>query len=155
MDESRTSADDRKLANFAISPKKQLRLGLIFASGGLAIFLAFFAFEYWLLTGIISSLTPLIPEDSPVHQMLADSLMWSWVACLLIALVFALVVILGTLVITHRFYGPMIALRRHTWTLLRGEYEHRTHLRKHDEFKELANDLNQLSERLQKKMTNS
>lgn len=155
MDEIRTSADDRKLSNFAIAPNKQFRLAFYTIASGLIIFLAFFAFELSLLSQIIESLAPLAPADSNLTPLLSDSLRWSWIAFFVVAVLFSLVMFLGILILSHRIYGPMVALRRHTWALMRGEYAHRTHLRKNDEFKDLANDLNQLSERLLTKKISS
>lgn len=151
METTRPSANDRKLSNFAIAPNKQFRLAFYTIMVGLFIFLSFFAFELWLLSSLITSLAPLAPEDSNIYPLLADSLRWSWIGFFLVAALFSLVMFLGILVISHRFYGPMVALRRHLGALMKGEYSHRTHLRKNDELKEIAHDLNQLSEYLESK----
>lgn len=148
MNQTRTSAD-RKIQNFAIAPSKQFRLAFTLVSIGLGVFLAFFAFELWMMSSIVTSLSPLAPPDSNVHGLLADSLWWSWAAFIFIAFIFAMAVVVGTLVISHRFFGPVVALQKHISALTRGEYDHRTHLRKTDELKELASDLNQLSEQLE------
>ncbi len=155
MNQIRTSADDRKLQNVAIEPSKQFRLAFYMLALGLGIFLAFFAFELWLMSSIVTNLAPLAPQDSNLHQLLGDSLWWSWAAFILIAVLFSMGVILGTLVLSHRFFGPVVALQKHINALTRGEFEHRTHLRKNDELKELAADLNQLSERLESQTKSS
>jgi signal transduction histidine kinase len=49
---------------------------------------------------------------------------------------------------SHQFIGPMVAFRRHIRELRDGNYAHRTHLRKGDEFSEFMDELNRLSERL-------
>jgi HAMP domain-containing protein len=146
MSEKRSSADDRKMKNFVIAPNRQFRLATALIVTGLFIFLAFFGFELWMMSSIVKSLSPLAPADSNLHEVLADSLWWSWAAFYLIAFIFSLAVLVGTIVVSHRYFGPVVALRRHIGALLNGEYEHRTHLRKSDELKELAADLNQLSE---------
>ncbi len=146
MTEIRTSADGRKVKNFVIAPNKQFRLAFVMVSAGLFIFLAFFGFELWMMSSIVQSLSPLAPPDSGLHEALANSLWWSWAAFYLVAFIFGVAVLVGTLVVSHRYFGPVVALRRHISAILNGEYDHRTHLRKSDELKELAADLNQLSE---------
>ncbi len=153
MKQRSTLLRDRKIKNFAIAPDKQFRLAFILICAGLFVFLAFFGFELWLLSSVISNLTPLAPPDSELHALVAQSIWWSWAAFALISIIFSLLVLLGTLVISHRFFGPVFALRKHIEALLKGEYSHRTHLRKSDELKELAADLNQLSEKLENGVT--
>lgn len=49
---------------------------------------------------------------------------------------------------SHQFIGPMVAFRRHIRELRNGNFAHRTHLRKGDEFAEFMDDLNGLSAQL-------
>jgi Tfp pilus assembly protein PilV len=52
------------------------------------------------------------------------------------------------LVYSHRIFGPMVALRRHVQNLLAGNYGEKVVLRKFDEFRPLADELNSLADRL-------
>jgi len=60
-----------------------------------------------------------------------------------------LLIVAVTTIYTHRIIGPTVALKRHIRALKDGLYSHRVHLRKHDELKDMAADLNELAEILE------
>jgi hypothetical protein len=53
--------------------------------------------------------------------------------------------------LTHRYYGPIVALTRILQELKSGNYKARVHLRQKDEFQNLATELNLLAEHLDSK----
>ena len=63
---------------------------------------------------------------------------------------YVLLVIVVTVIYTHRLLGPAIPLLRHVKALNAGRYTHRVSLRRHDAFTELADELNELAESLHK-----
>ncbi|MBS1962610.1 MAG: hypothetical protein JST04_10365 [Bdellovibrionales bacterium] len=113
---------------------------------GLLFFFSFFAFQIWMFSTLIASLVPLVPPGSNVEQMMAESIRWNWIIFGVGMVMFTIIVTITTVVISHRIYGPAYAIRKHLAAITRGEFEHRTHLRKNDEFKDVAQDLNHLSE---------
>lgn len=50
---------------------------------------------------------------------------------------------------SHAIFGPIIPLERHVGKLIEGDYSTRIHLRRSDEFKKLAAELNRLAEKLE------
>jgi len=60
-------------------------------------------------------------------------------------------VIVVTSVYTHGLIGPVLPIMRHVKALQEGLYSHRVKLRKHDAFQELAGDLNELAEVLERR----
>lgn len=52
---------------------------------------------------------------------------------------------------SHRIFGPVVPMRRHVQSLIKGDYDSRIYPRASDEFKELIADLNRLAEVLEKK----
>lgn len=52
--------------------------------------------------------------------------------------------------LTHRFYGPLVPIHRHIEELKKGNFTSRLKVRKKDELQELCDQLNDLSEELQK-----
>lgn len=151
MSERTPSSDDRKISNYFIAPERQLKIALFAVGIGLLFFFGFFGFQIWMFSALIASLAPLIPESSNVEPMIADSIHWTWIVFFVGAITFTIVMATITIVISHRVYGPVYAIRKHLAAIARGEFSHRTHLRKHDEFKDVAQDLNQLSEVLEAK----
>jgi sensor histidine kinase YesM len=144
--EKATSADARKIKNYFIAPERQLRIAFLAVGIGLIFFFGFFGFQIWMFSAVISSLSPLIPESSNVAPMIADSLRWAWIVFIAGAVMFTFVVTSIALIVSHRIYGPVYAIRKHLAAITAGEFNHRTHLRKNDEFKDVAQDLNKLSE---------
>jgi signal transduction histidine kinase len=66
----------------------------------------------------------------------------------LIALVYVLVVLGVCVFYAHRMVGPTVAFRRQLAALKLGDYSQRVRLRNGDAFVEVADDLNELAERL-------
>ena len=62
---------------------------------------------------------------------------------------YILLMVAVTTIYTHRIIGPTVALKRHIKALKDGLYSHRVQLRKHDELKDMAADLNELAEILE------
>jgi signal transduction histidine kinase len=52
------------------------------------------------------------------------------------------------LMYSHRIFGPVVPIRRQLLNLREGNYGGKVTLRRYDEFKEIAEDLNQLSSKL-------
>jgi HAMP domain-containing protein len=50
---------------------------------------------------------------------------------------------------SHAIFGPKVPLERHVTKLIEGDFSSRVHLRRSDEFKKLAADLNRLAEKLE------
>ena len=152
MQTPRGSADDRRLKNFFIAPEKQFKLAIWAVALGLLFFFGFFGFQLWMFSALIASLSSLIPESSlNLEQMVADSVHWTWIVFGVGSVFFTLILTGVTTVVSHRIYGPAYAIRKHLAAIAHGDYAYRTHLRKRDEFKDIAEDLNQLSERLEGK----
>ena len=139
----------RRWKGIFISPSRQFKYASTAVLIGLVTFVAFFTFELWLISALISHLSAFVPPDSPLNQLLIDCIRWSWVAFIFTVVAFSLLVFSATIIVSHRLYGPIYAMRRHVEALVRGEYSHRVHLRKTDEFKDLAEVLNELSSNLE------
>jgi HAMP domain-containing protein len=69
----------------------------------------------------------------------------------LLLVVYAALVVAITTIFTHRLIGPTLPIRRHIRALQDGLYSHRVKLRVHDGLQELADDLNDLAEALEKR----
>jgi HAMP domain-containing protein len=148
MAQDRASADDRKIKNFVIAPEKQLRLVFFSVGIGLMFFVGVFGFQLWTFSKLLESIMSFVPESSNIAPMIADSVHWTWGVFAAMSVAFAIILTVITIVVSHRIYGPIFAIRRHIASLTNGDYAHRTHLRPTDEFQEVATDLNSLSTKL-------
>ena len=53
--------------------------------------------------------------------------------------------------VTHKYYGPLVSIARFVDGISKGDYSQRLVLRKGDELQQLAKDLNQMAENLEKR----
>ena len=70
-----------------------------------------------------------------------------------VCLILVLLVFLGSILLSHRIAGPFEKLKSYLKLLGTGQWGLRMSLRKNDYFRELADDFNQLAERLDQRMS--
>lgn len=90
----------------------------------------------------------MVDNDAALQAAIDEAFQRSYPWVALLALLFVAGNVGVTVLYTHRLVGPVMAFRRHVRDLIEGRYDARLHLRPHDEFGELARDLNELSETL-------
>jgi methyl-accepting chemotaxis protein len=137
----------RKASNVTVDPKAQLRFAQPFAIL-LVASLATINLLFWQVfssRGAMSSSAP--PEAiAYLNNAMGQAVMFSSIGMFVIGV---LTLILW-LVYSHRIFGPMVPIRRQVEALKSGNFDFKINLRKNDEFKELADELNQLAEHLKK-----
>jgi HAMP domain-containing protein len=139
----------RKARNFLIKPGIQLRLPLYvlllsFTFVLLAVLIGNLYFEQTYVT-LLQSTT----QSEYVQRLLARQTQEFKELALLLLSGYVVLMILVTVIYTHRLIGPTIPMLRHVKALREGRYTHRISLRKYDAFSELADQLNELAETLQ------
>jgi len=143
---------NRKLKNYLLQPLLQVKLGLytILLSVAFAlVFSSVLLLSFQRLFELILDLTDLREEVLDIiNAYLIDIGGW----LLAIIIIYLFVNICVSIFFTHRLVGPTIAFRRHIKALRDGNYNSRITLRKADAFSEVAEDLNNLAETLQRKV---
>ena len=139
----------RKARNFLLRPMLQIKLPLYililsFIFGALAMLLGYFYFEQLYLMMLENTTQGSYLQNAISEQL--NNFMESSVM-LLIGYVFLVASI--TIIYTHRMIGPTVTLNRHIRALKEGHYSNRIALRKNDELKDLAAELNELAEILE------
>jgi len=139
----------RKARNLLLRPTLQMKLPLYtlilsFTFGLLALLLFYIYFEQ-LYVMMLENTTQGSYLRTAVRMQTSNFL--EATSMLLIGYILLMVAV--TTIYTHRIIGPTIALKRHIRALKDGLYSHRVHLRKHDELKDMAADLNELAEVLE------
>lgn len=141
----------RRLRNYLLQPLVQVKLGLysILLSLGLAV--AVGGILYANLRKIYTLILALTDVPEEANEVLATHIagMSGWL--ILTVVIYLALTILISVLFTHRLIGPTIAFRRHIRALSEGRYNSRTFLRKGDAFEEVADELNHLSEVLERK----
>ncbi|RZA13474.1 MAG: hypothetical protein EOP10_29670 [Proteobacteria bacterium] len=94
---------------------------------------------------LVLELTDLREEVTEIlNSYIQGTLVW----LLLAFFVYFLITVGISIFFTHRLIGPTYAFRRHIKELTRGNYRSRVSLRKGDAFTEVADELNELAEKL-------
>jgi hypothetical protein len=140
----------RKLRNFLLQPLLQVKLGLY--SIGLAVVFGVLICTMLYLNlyrfyDMVVELTDLGPEVSAILDSYLRGASWWLIGSLLIYLALNVTI---SILYTHRLVGPTYAFRRHIRNLKEGKFSSRVTLRKHDAFAEVAQDLNDLAEHLER-----
>lgn len=138
----------RKIQNFNIDPKAQLRFARPFLVLMVVSFLVINTSYYQ-----IYRLRLAINESSNLEYLAAINGLLSqmiWVSSLGMILL-GLLSLLFWIIYSHRVFGPVVQLRRQIENIRNGDFSYRIQLRKTDELKDVADDLNALAEYFSKK----
>lgn len=141
-----TAKPKRRVRNFLLQPLLQVKLGLYTILLTVMFAISVAAILYFNLkkfVGVVLQLTDV--QDEVTELLNAYMRDTRWYLGLAMALFIFLSVGLSILY-THRLIGPTIAFRRHIRALSEGRYNVRTFLRRGDAFAEVADELNHLSE---------
>lgn len=150
VDGDSTSKPKRRIRNFLLQPLLQVKLGLY------AIFLSFLFVAttgfllYTNFANFIDAVVQLTDVEDDVKDLFLeywhDTRLWIVGCCA----AYFLATIVVSVIFTHRLVGPTIAFRRHIRSLREGKFQARTFLRRGDAFSEVADEINLLSEVLEK-----
>lgn len=147
-----TFQDRRKTKNILTDPGVQIRFGFygVFLA---VVFSIAMMISYYLSLETFGEILTLatthrgVATEGVYEEFLRESTRW------MIVLIagYALVSLVFFIAVTHRFVGPQVAIRRHINDLIAGNFSARVSLRKDDAFQDIASDLNQLSQNLEKR----
>lgn len=144
-------ASPRRIRNFLLQPLLQVKIGLYSIVLALAFAITvylIFRFQFGSFYETILDLTDVREQVTTIlGEYMAKTALWLSIA----GAVFVAATILLAVVYTHRLVGPSVAFSRHLDALLDDDTRHRTTLRQKDAFKDIADKLNALSEKLSRK----
>jgi hypothetical protein len=145
----------RTVRGLLVNPQAQLKYSFVAVASGLIILAIFLATILAFLNqtfAILQDSYGLDPQaGESVRSMVANNLwMGLGFAVLLGVMTFAM-----GIKFSHRIYGPMVPIQLHIAELKKGNYESRIKLRKHDQFTDVKDSLNELAQLLANKSGNS
>ncbi len=153
MSETENPANRRSVKNIIVSPRQQLRYSFVLVIGScvtLALFVGVLIFQ---INQTITTLGVAYNLDAEVIEAIQNSLN----SALWMAMILAALSILSSLALSvrlsHKVYGPVVAIKRYLETLMAGNYQARLSLRQGDDLLDLRDALNQLAETLEKRHT--
>jgi nitrate/nitrite-specific signal transduction histidine kinase len=140
----------RSIKNYFLQPLLQVKLGMyciilsvLFAVGlGVIIYLNF--------AELVNSVVLMTDLEEDVRDLFLSYWKSTQIWVYLVFIVYLLATILVSVLYTHRLVGPTIAFKRHIRSLNEDRFNARTYLRKGDAFGDVADELNRLSEKLEK-----
>ena len=137
----------RKTIHFVLDPAHQLRVPLYL----LLITLAFAG--GWVASVVVAfrKFYRVLEAEQPAYfeTMLQSQVSDLALITLLLGVTYAGVILTVSVIHSHRLVGPGVALRRQIERLKQGDYSARIQLRKRDAFRDVADELNELTQLLQ------
>lgn len=150
-DENEDGKNRRSVKNVLVSPKQQLRYSFVLVIGSCLTLALFIGALIYQINQTITTLGIAYRLDAEV----VDAIQKSLNSALWMAMILAALTILSSLVLSvrlsHKIYGPVVAIKRYLTTLGGGDYKARLTLRQGDDLLDLRDALNQLAESLEKR----
>lgn len=147
--ETKSSKSMRRMRNWLLMPRFQIRMGIY----GVLLGGAFGAGTTFLLIKKFEKTYRVILELTDAKEEVSQILLRDFRAVALqVGFLLALYVIVNigiSVYVTHQMVGPTFAFRRHIRNLIQGNFGTRVRLRKGDAFSEVAADLNELAIQLE------
>jgi len=138
----------RKIVNFLIRPRAQLKIVALYSVSILGLVVSFEIFTLYRFSNITKVMTNYyeLPEKTKTILLkVVEEFMWDHI---IQTLIFSIFVVAMLIVITHRTYGPIIAIKRFIRQLIAHDYSAPLHIRKKDEFHDVVRLLNELENKL-------
>ncbi|MBC7660092.1 MAG: hypothetical protein H7249_10315 [Chitinophagaceae bacterium] len=135
----------RKLSNLLLEPLLQTQIGLYCIALSL-IFSALIGIVIYENLDSLSNILFQLSDGKVTLQTVAAAYVTNIQAWLILCLIGYIVCTIGVSILyTHRLVGPTVAFRKHLAAIEKGNYHHRTVLRKNDAFQVVASQLNDVS----------
>ncbi len=143
--------NQRRMRNYLIRPVSQLKLSGFVAVVMVAIVVGLNVINYLKYSNITRVMSNFYGLNEETREILLGIRMQLFLTDLMSTIVISLVIILIWIKMTHRIYGAGFAIEKFVSLMIEGKYESKLTLRKKDEFKNVADVLNELGSVLQKR----
>lgn len=144
-------SEKRLVRNFLIAPGSQLRVAFSIILFGLMTIVVSVVYFLYSMNSIFESLAVLYQIDPEIVASLKQSLLSTGILTAGLGVVFTLVTLAFIIVLTHRFIGPAVPIKRLIAEMKEGNYGVRGKLRERDEYKDVMDSLNELATALEVK----
>lgn len=132
-----------------IDPQHQLRFSFYLIGGGVTALMLICLYLLINLERTIQDILTRGQVETVVSEALIDQVGQAELQVTVVSLLLMALAIAIGVKLSHRIYGPIVQIRKHVQRLKDGDYSSRIHLRDHDHFNELAEELNELAQSLQ------
>lgn len=139
------ASDRRTLRGLIVKPREQMKYTFVFMGGSMLMLMIFVGITMYVMNNSMLSIEIAYGLDPEIAAAIRRTLMGALSVVLLVSAVLSAFSLLRGLQLSHRLFGPLIPIQRHIEHLKAGDFSSRIHLRKHDEFLELQDSLNDLA----------
>jgi len=138
------SRSDRKISNFLLTPKFQLKLTYYYIGVGGAIIIATGATVFYKMTVIRDIMNTSIVTDFSAQSKISEQMFLIAQISLMGFVAFAVASFIFALLVSHRIAGPVVAITAFIDELKKGNYHYGRKLRPNDELTLIMDNLHQL-----------
>lgn len=140
----------RRIRNFLLQPLLQVKIGLFSILLSVLFAAALGGLIYFNFFPLMETVLKMTDADEEVRDFFWEEWKTKQLWVYLSFAVYLIAQIAMSILYTHRLVGPTYAFRRHIRSIAEGRFHVRTYLRKGDGFSEVADELNYLSEVMEK-----
>ncbi len=138
------SRNDRKISNFLLTPRFQLKLTYYYIGVGLAIIIATGATVFYKMTVIRDIMNTSVVTDFAAQSKISEQMFFIAQTSLVGFVAFAMASFIFALMISHRIAGPVVAITDFINELKKGNYSYSRRLRPNDELTLIMDYLHEL-----------
>ncbi len=138
------SRSNRKISNFLLTPKFQLKLTYYYIGVGGAIIIATGATVFYKMTVIRDIMNTSIVTDFGAQSKISEQMFFIAQISLVGFVAFAIASFIFALLVSHRIAGPVVAITAVIDELKKGNYNYGRKLRPNDELTLIMDNLHEL-----------
>ncbi|MBT4492021.1 MAG: hypothetical protein HOC70_02175 [Gammaproteobacteria bacterium] len=141
----------RKISNFMLSPKFQLKLTYYYIGVGISIIVGTVAGVYFKMMQIQDVMNNSIPTDFTAQSRITEFTFHIAQISMVGFVAFAVASFVFALMVSHRIAGPIVAITAYIEELKKGNYDYGRKLRPNDELTLIMDGLHELKAKLKEK----
>lgn len=145
------SKNQRKLRNFIINPKFQMKYIFWVTMGGLTVMTGYAFIFYYFVKENYMILVDMADMTKEAKDLLYHELHVIILLLIAFSVLFLIITTIIGIVFSHRVAGPLYKLNLVISKIKEGNTDERCHFRPNDEFREIANNFNEMLNSIIKK----
>lgn len=138
------SRSNRKISNFLLTPRFQLKLTYYYIGVGVAIIVATGATVFYKMTVIRNIMNNSVVTDFGAQSTISEQMFFVAQTSLVGFVAFAMASLIFALMVSHRIAGPVVAITAFIDELTKGNYSYGRTLRPYDELSPIMDHLHEL-----------
>ena len=138
--------NERRISNFLLTPKFQLKLSYYYMAVGVAIIIATGNVVYYKMMLVQDIMNNSLASDFSAQSRITEHMFQIGQASLIGFVAFAIASFTFALLVSHRVAGPALAITKFINELKEGNFEYGRKLRPNDELTVIMDNLHELSD---------